>query len=334
MRHVLLGILLTITAGFVLHKTTLQKVSIAGFAQGTTYHITYYATDSTVKKGEIDSILNSIDSSLSIYKPYSIISRFNTSTKGCEINQHFINVVNKSLYTFHETGGLFDITIAPLVYAWGFGAKKNNKLPDDATVQSLKACVSSELIQLKGTYLSKRKPCVQVDVNGIAQGYSVDVVADYLQSHGIADYIVEIGGELVIKGKKPDGTSMKIGIEAPNDDPLAEEVFEKIIRVDSGAITTSGNYRKYYESNGKKVNHLIDPRSGYSVQNDMISVTVYAKDAITADAFDNALMLMGMDSALHFVEKRKDIAAYMIYKRSDNTVADTASTEFYRLLQR
>lgn len=322
-----------IAAGFCYTKFNQQKIVITGFAQGTTYHVTYYADDSTIHKKEIDSILNSIDSSLSIYKPYSLISRFNQSAEGLHINQHFINVVNKSIETYNATNGLFDITIAPLVYAWGFGAKKNNTLPDSVTVNSLKQCVNSTFLHLNNGFLKKDRPCVQVDVNGIAQGYSVDVVADYLEKHHIENYIVEIGGELRINGHKPDGSRMKIGIEAPNDNELEDDVMEKIIELDSGATTTSGNYRKYYESNGKKISHLIDPRTGYSVQNEMISVTVYAKDAITADAFDNALMLMGVDSALHFVEKRKDISAYMIYKKKDNTVADTASTEFYKLLK-
>ena len=176
-------------------------------------------------------------------------------------------------------------------------------------------------------------PCVQLDVNGIAQGYTVDVIAAFLDVHHIDSYIVEVGGELRVKGRKPDGTKMKIGIEAPNDNPLADEMMEKVIELDSGAVTTSGNYRKFYESNGQRVNHLIDPRTGYSVSNEMISATVYAKDAITADAFDNALMLMGMKDAITFVNKRSDIAAYFIYKKNDNTVADTASAEFYKLMK-
>ncbi|WP_153797041.1 FAD:protein FMN transferase [Foetidibacter luteolus] len=320
--------------GFSMTNQNSIKVSIAGFAQGTTYHITYYAPDSNVVKKNVDSLLNSIDSSLSIYKPYSLISLFNQSEKGLKINEHFVNVVNKSLETFTATKGLFDITIAPLVYAWGFGARKNNALPDSAAVASLRQCVNSNFLHLQGNFLGKDKPCVQVDVNGIAQGYSVDVVAAFLEAHNIYNYVVEIGGEIRVKGKKNDGSMMKIGIEAPVENELDPEIIQHILEIDSGAVTTSGNYRKYFESEGKKITHLIDPRTGYSVQNEMISVTVYATDAITADAYDNALMLMGVDSALNFVNNRKDLAAYMIYKRKNGTVADTATAAFYRLLKK
>ncbi|MEX6690615.1 FAD:protein FMN transferase [Danxiaibacter flavus] len=326
----LLGIL---TAGYFQRETWLKK-QISGFAQGTTYHITYYSGDTSITQANVDSVLNSIDSSLSIYKPYSTITRFNQSEKGTVIDAHFIKVFNKSIETYKATNGLFDITVAPLVTAWGFGAKKNNSMPDSAQIEQLKECVSSDLLKLEGNFLRKEKPCVQVDVNGIAQGYTVDVLADYFESRGITNYIIEVGGEIRVSGRKmPSGEEMKIGIESPGDDEIAPEIMQQVVKLKTGAITTSGNYRKYYESDGKRVSHLIDPRTGYSLQNEMISVTVYAKDAITADAYDNALMTMGRDSALRFVENRNDIAAYMIYKRKDGVVADTATSKFYELMK-
>ncbi len=311
----------------------LNKTEIDGYAQGTTYHITYYSEDSIVTRWQVDSILNKIDSSLSLYKPYSLINQFNNSTKGIYIDAHFMNVFHASMETYKATNGLFDITVEPLVSAWGFGAAKNTAMPDSATIKKLLTCIGSDNLSLKKDFLCKKKPCIKIDMNGIAQGYSVDVLANYLEQQGIKNYIVEVGGELRIKGRKPGGEKMKIGIESPPGDDDESDIFEQIIELDSGAITTSGNYRKYYESGGKKISHLIDPRTGYSVQNEMISVTVYAKDATTADAFDNALMLMGRDSALHFVERRKDISAYIIYRKPDGSVADTAGTQFYKLMK-
>lgn len=308
-----------------------SRIQINGLAQGTTYHIIYYANDSLVKKQEVDSILNSLDSSLSIYKTYSLINAFNNSDKGIKLDQHLYAVVKKSLDTYKQTRGIFDITVFPLVQAWGFAAKHPDSLPDSAKILELKKCVSSEYLQLKDHYLSKTKPCVQIDVNGIAQGYSVDIVANYLEHHNIHDYVVEIGGEIRVSGHKPSGEKMKIGIEAPGNDSDEDEMMEKVLLMDHGGITTSGSYRKFYESNGKKISHIINPFTGYSAQNELISVTVYAKDAFTADAYDNALMVMGLQKALQFVEKRKDMAAFFIYHKPDGTVADTAISRFYKM---
>jgi FAD:protein FMN transferase len=310
------------------------KVELTGFAQGTTWHITYYDTDTLVKKSQVDSIMEVIDSSLSIYKPYSRIVAFNKSRSGIKIDQHFRNVVKKSLDTYRQTNGLFDITVLPIVEAWGFGAKKIEKEPDSSVIRSLLGCVGSRFLKLRNSDLIKLRPCVRVDVNGIAQGYTVDVIAGFLERNGVSDYIVEVGGEIRVHGKKrPENTPFKIGIEAPSDDDPEFAPVEKIVVVDSGAITTSGNYRKYYESKGKKISHLMDPRTGYSVQNELISVTVYAKDAITADAYDNALMVMGLRQALRFVEKRSDLAAHFIYYLPDGKIGDTASSRFFSLIQ-
>ena len=178
------------------------------------------------------------------------------------------------------------------------------------------------------------KPCVRIDVNGIAQGYSVDVMANFIARKNVKDFIVELGGELRVQGKKPGGNPFKVGIESPSGDDFSAPPMQKIISIGSGAITTSGNYRKYHESKGKKYSHIINPHTGKSVSNEMISVTVYAKNATTADAYDNALMLMGVKDALKFVEKKPDMAAFLIYKKKDGTVADTASTRFRRLIQK
>jgi thiamine biosynthesis lipoprotein len=333
MRWIFFALAYTATITGMLFSTgSNRRIEIDGYAQGTTYHITYYAADSLVTRRPIDSILQRIDSSLSLYKPYSLITQFNKAARGIAADEHLVNVYNAAMATYKATSGLFDITVAPLVQAWGFGAQKTNTLPDSTAIQQIMPCIGSNKLLLQGQFIGKQLPCVQMDMNGIAQGYSVDVVANFLQQQGITSYIVEIGGELRIKGHKPNGDKMKIGIEAPPDNDTAAETMQLILALDSGAITTSGNYRKYYESGGKKISHLIDPRTGYSIQNEMISVTVYATDATTADAFDNALMVMGRDSALHFTEQHKNLAAYIIYRKPNGDVADTASTAFYALM--
>lgn len=311
------------------------RVDLAGAAQGTTWHITYYGNDTIVTKWQIDSLLAVIDSSVSIYKSYSKIVAFNISDSGTVIDEHFRRVVEKSLDTYHQTNGLFDITILPIVEAWGFGPKSIDSLPDSTKIRSLLPCIGSQYLKLDGYRLTKLKPCVKIDVNGIAQGYTVDMIAALLEKNGIENHFVELGGEVRIHGKKQPGNELfKIGIDAPSDNDFISQPLKKILVIDSGAVTTSGNYRKYYESKGKKISHLMDPHTGYPIQNEMISVTVYAKDAITADAYDNALMGMGLKRAMKFIEKRNDLAAYFIYHLPDGNTADTASTKFYHLIQR
>jgi FAD:protein FMN transferase len=325
---------LLVTCTAFLQQPAWRKIQISGKAQGTTYHITWYGVDSTIGQHQIDSILQKIDTSLSIYNPQSLISKFNNGNSGVVMDNHFRTVLNKSLETYRQTNGIFDITVQPLVQAWGFGPKKISALPDSGAIKSLKACVSSLNLYTQGNTLYKKKPCTGIDVNGIAQGYSVDVIASFLETHGIRNYLVEIGGEIRVKGRKqPGNEKMKVGIEAPGENDFELSMISKIISVDSGAITTSGSYRKFYESEGKKITHLIDPRTGYPARNELISVTVLAPDAITADALDNALMVMGLQKALKFTEQRKDISAHFIYRTPNGKIADTASSRFYKLLQ-
>jgi thiamine biosynthesis lipoprotein len=310
----------------------LTEFRLAGYAQGTTYHISYFAVDSVVTVTDVDLVLAGIDSSLSIYKPYSIISRFNTSRSGLDIDDHFRKVFQKSVEVTKRTGGLFDITVKPLVQAWGFGVDKTQNLPDAATIKSILQCVGADKIRLDHTMLIKTEPCVTIDVNGIAQGYSVDVLADFLKSRNIQNFLVELGGEMRIEGRKPSGDLFKVGIEAPGDQGPVNQPLQKTFSLAGGALTTSGNYRQYYTIGTKRISHLINPQTGFPVNNELISVTVYAKDAMTADAYDNALMLMGLNKALAFVESNDELAAYFIYKMEDGSVADTACSKFKRLL--
>jgi thiamine biosynthesis lipoprotein len=193
-------------------------------------------------------------------------------------------------------------------------------------------CVNSQLLRVRGRKITKINPCVQIDPNGIAQGYTVDQLATILESRGIMNYLVELGGEIRVRGRKlPSEEKMSIGIEAPGDDPLFP-LLQKRVYMESGAITTSGNYRRYLEADGKRITHLLDPHTGYPIQNELVSVTVIAPDAITADAYDNALMAMGLERALNWVDKRPELAAFFIYQR-DGRIRDTMSARFKQFLQ-
>ncbi|MHA6246364.1 FAD:protein FMN transferase [Pontibacter sp. CAU 1760] len=332
MRFALFCLLLAFTP-FLYRQQAATPFHIRGFAQGTTYQVSYYAADSLVSKAEIDFVLAQLDSSLSLYKPYSLISQFNRSEKGLRVDKHLKQVVRRAKQVSAQTNGAFDITVQPLVQAWGFSASPTTALPDSATVQALLSCVGDEKIALRGAFLTKASPCVRIDVNGIAQGYTVDVLAHLLEQRGIRNYLVEVGGEVRVKGRKqPDGKLMTIGIEGPATTTLSEDTYpiQRLMSLPEGAVTTSGNYRKFFQHGGRKVSHLINPKTGYPLENELISVTVWAADAMTADAYDNALMGMGLTEALQFVQKRKALEAYFIYHRPDGSVADTATSGFFK----
>jgi len=309
----------------------LNTYKLEGFAQGTSYHISYYASEAVISSKAINTLFAELDSSLSIYKPYSLISQFNNSEKGIEMDHHLYKVVQRSLKIWKESEGIFDISILPIVETWGFGAKKHTYIPTDDAIKAAVACSGSDKIRIKGNKLIKDIPCLKIDVNGIAQGYSVDVLAKYLESQGIQNYLVEIGGEIRVKGRKQPGAQlMQIGIEQASENSMEEPVIQKIISMTNGAITTSGNYRKFIQNGSKKLSHLMDPKTGRPIDNEMISVTVRARDAMSADGYDNVLIGMGIEKAFAFLKKHKDLESYFIYQKEDGSVADTASTGFFR----
>lgn len=317
---------------FPLKRESQQLYTISGYAQGTDYSIKYYASRPGVKKESIDSVLSEIDRSMSLYRPGSIINKFNASTGGYPIDKHLQQVVKRSFEIYEDTKGLFDITVAPLVQAWGFGFQPIRTLPDSARIELLLKSVGMKQLSMHPTALHKENAEVQIDVNGIAQGYTVDVVAAYLSNKVIKSYLVEIGGEILVKGYSPGRRVKKIGIEGPLSQEGTALGIKHTIGMTKGAITTSGSYRKYYEAGGRKINHLINPFTGYPLQTEVISATVIAPDAITADGYDNALMAMPIEEAMRFVNARKYLEAYFIYRLGNGAVVDTMTTGFKKLI--
>lgn len=308
-----------------------SQFQISGFAQGTSYQITYYASDAIISSRSIDRKFSELDSSLSIYKPYSLINKFNQSETGIELDEHLFKVVKRSLKIWKESDGVFDISILPIVEAWGFGVKRHSNQPSEKLIEQALSCSGSDKLHILGNKLIKDIPCLKIDVNGIAQGYSVDVLADYIESRGIQNYLIEIGGEIRVKGRKyPGNQIMRIGIEQPANDKNEEASFQKIIELKGGAITTSGNYRKYLQNGSKRLSHLMDPKTGRPLENEMISVTVRTSNAMSADGYDNVLIGMGIKKAFAFLKKRKGLEAYFIYQDIDGTVRDTASMGFFK----
>jgi len=313
----------------------MREFKISGQAQGTTYSASYFATDSLVAKSQIDSILNVIDLSMSLYRPNSTINKFNANKiVKIKVDEHMAAVLNKSFQINKETDGLFDITIQPLMRLWGFYREQGQDfLPDTTRINAfLTGTTGMDKIKFRDDILSKENNHVEIDLNGIAQGYSVDVVADFIEAKGITSYVVELGGEIRAKGPKPDGKPIKIGIERPPTVDLSDNGLTHIITFKEGAVTTSGDYRKYIVFDGKKYGHIINPKTGYPINNEIMSVTVFAKKAIDADGYDNALMLMSVEKAIKFVEAKKDLEAYIIYKKPDGKITDTLTTGFKDLI--
>lgn len=285
---------------------------ISGYAQGTTYHITYENEAGYDLDDQVDSILKAFDLTFSEYIPNSIISRINRNDSTVEINEMFVTVFNKSMEVNKESGGAFDITVGPLVDAWGFGPEKKDTV-NRTKIDSLLKLVGMNKVRIAGKKLIKDSPGIILDMNGIAQGYSVDIVCQYFEEQGINNYLVEIGGEVRAKGKNDKGKLWRIGVDKPSYTDNPGENLQAVLLLDNRAMTTAGNYRNYFEENGVKYSHIIDPHTGRPAKNRLLSVTIVAGDALTADAYDTPCMVLGLDSTRRLLKKHPELDAYLIY---------------------
>lgn len=297
--------------------TPYQKDS--GFIFGTIYNITYQ-NDKNLKK-EIEDELHKVDNSLSPFNKQSIISKINRN-ENVIADEMFTNVFTLAEQISSETDGAFDITVAPLVNAWGFGFE--NKInPTKETIDSLKQLIGYQRVSLIDGKIKKEDPRIMLDCSAIAKGYASDVIADFLRSKGINNFMVEIGGEIVTSGINDKRLPWKIGVTKPIDDSLnTHQEIQTVLNVTNKAMATSGNYRNFYYKNGKKYAHTIDPRTGYPVQHSILSATVLANNCATADAYATAFMVMGIDKAKKVLANHNEIMAYFIYsdKKGNNAV--------------
>ena len=301
-------------------KTTHQVVKIEGVTMGVvSYNITYLHPEGLNLKHAIDSLLKVWNMSMSTYIPDSEISRFNREVCFTFQSPYFLPVLEKSKEVFESTGGAFDPTVGPLVNAWGFGPE-NAMNPDQARVDSLLRLVGFDKLEFSEEKVCKKTTGLQLDFSAIAKGYAVDVVADFIQSHGIDNLMVEIGGEAVCRGQNPAGVTWRMGIESPAVNIEERKLFA-IVNLENRAIATSGNYRNYYMKDDKMYSHTIDPTTGHPVQRNILSASVIAGDCMTADAYATAFMVLGMDGTKKILEKVKDVEAFLIYTDEDGTLA-------------
>jgi len=306
-------IIIILLAGSCTLHTPGYYVFINGLTQGTTYHITYESRDSINYQSEIDSLLRQFDLSLSTYEPASIISRINRSEQNVELSDYFINCFIASRQIFEESDGAFDITVAPIVNAWGFGFTEKSD-PDSSMIDSLLQFVGMDKVRLENGKIIKDNPDVMLDVNAIAQGYTVDVVSGYLESKGLTNYLVEIGGEVRTMGINPHGQTWRVGIDKPIDGmQIPGMQMQAILSLKDRSLATSGNYRRYYIKDGIKYSHTIDPETGYPVRHNLLSATVLADECMVADGFATAFMVLGLEKSKKILEHRKDLDAYLIF---------------------
>ena len=288
-------------------------VKNSGEAQGSYYHIQYLSENGENYKSKIDSIILEVDSSLSVYKDYSLISKLNKK-ENIKTDTLFNTVFLGAKKVFLESEGNFDCSVSPLVNAWGFYKNKmgDSLVIDSAKFQKILPYVGFDKISLVADSLVLPKG-MSLDFNSIAQGYTVDIIGQFLESKGDSNYLIEVGGELLAKGKNADGNIWRVGVDKPSESIDVLERFQFILDLENKALATSGNYRKFYELNGVKYAHTINPFTGFPAQNRLLSVTVIHDNCMLADAYATAFMVMGVKLSKQFVKARSEIEVYLIY---------------------
>ncbi len=332
---ILLFALVSIFAFACNPKEKKNLIIYKGTVQGSFFQIKFYAgSDSASVIDAIDSLFKVIDQTASLYDSTSLISRVNDNFE-TELNVHFVKLFNKSQEISVATKGCFDITVGPLVRAWGFWKKKGMDL-NRKQVDSLLAFVGYNNVRLvntgKGSHILKEHPETMLDFNAIAQGYTVDVVADYFNSKQITDYLIEIGGEVRASGTKEGNVNWVVGIEKPAENSMAEQAIQEKVELKDRSMATSGNYRKYFIKDGIKYSHTIDPATGSPVNHSLLSVTVMADDCATADAYATAFMVMGLDKAKGFLKSQKGLEACFIYADSTGNYKEYITDEFKKTI--
>ena len=309
---------------------------IEGEAQGSTYHIKYIAERDENLKPAIDSILEVIDRSMSTYRSDSAISKINQGDTTVVVDEHFRKVFEASQQIWQESEGLFDPTVGVLVNAWGFGKQKISEadLPTDKKIDSLRKYVGFDKVALtEKNLIKKRYTEILFDFNAIAQGYTSDVVANYLSARGIKNYIVEIAGEMYLKGKNTvEDKSWTIGVENPLK-PLDDRDLVATIQFTNQGLATSGNYRKVWtDSNGRKYVHSINPLTGRATQSDVLSATVVAPSTMLADGYATMFMVMGLAKSKAFLEKHPNLAVLLVYSDDKHQEATYKTKSFEKLI--
>ena len=301
-----------------------------GYVQGTTFNIKYLSSSLQDYKTEFDSIFSEIDLSLSLYIDSSIITRFNKGDTLIRLDLNFLSVFNAFKKVANTTNGNFDCTISPLINAWGFGVTKKEKI-DSFIISDLLKKTGYQKIYLKNDSTLYNPSNVQLNFDALAQGFTVDVIANFLENNNINNYLIEIGGELRAKGENINNKNWRVGIDKPSNIIDDKNRFQTVIELKNKSVATSGNYRNFYIENGKKYSHSINPFNGYPVKHNLLSVTVISDECIYADAYATAFMVMGVKKTKDFLLKNKDLDAFLIYQK--NNILESWSTNGFKKIE-
>jgi thiamine biosynthesis lipoprotein len=293
-----------------------EPMYLEGQAQGTTYHITYFDEKQRDWQKDIDRLLKRFDKSVSTYQTNSLISKINHNQFYWRTDPYFNACFKKAKEIWTLTNGAFDPTVYPLVNAWGFGPEKKSNI-EQSKIDSLLTFVGFEKIELTHGRIVKTDPRVSLDFNAFAQGYSVDLVSEFLRSKGITSFIVEIGGEVYAQGKRYEKYPWYIGLEQPIENKTSVNPLNVIFQLNNIGVATSGNYRRFTIENGVKIVHHIDPKTGKPTSNQLLSASIFTDRCISSDALATAILVMGLDKAQEFLAQHTEIQAYLIYSDQD-----------------
>lgn len=319
-----LSVLIIGTVLIVRKQHNMPYIHNQGMVFGTVYSIKYQ-NDKDLQK-EIEAELKKVDNSLSTFNKQSVISKINRN-EDVKADGMFAEVFSLARRISDETGGAFDITVAPMVNLWGFGFKSGTT-PSAHSIDSLRSIVGYKKVRLEGRRIVKDDKRTMLDCSAIAKGYGTDVVARFLKTKGIENFMVEIGGEVVTSGVSEARVPWRIGVTKPTDDSLSvNNEVQTVLNVTNKAMATSGNYRNFYYKNGRKYAHTIDPKTGYPVQHNILSATVLADNCATADAYATAFMVLGLEGSKAVLDRHPELMAYLIYSDKDgkNAVWHSAS---------
>lgn len=307
-----------------IHQNTYE---ISGRAQGTTYTVKYIHSNPVVNKHAIDSIFDVMDQNFSLYKPHSLINSFNHTSRAILISDHFRCLIDHANFVSKETNGAFDITTLPLSLLWGKFNSQPIIAPSLAQIDSVLLYSGYHNLYIKGDSLIKNAPMLKVDSDGIAQGYTVDVISAYLVSLDIKGYLVEVGGEVSTKGFNSNKQPWVVGyITAEDYNNYA--VPSSRLALSGMSVSTSGRLSKFSKTNIGKKSHIIDPRTGQTVENSIISVTVLSPKCVLTDAFDNGMMVLGLDTAFKLCSTFPDMGLHIVYQSNSGEIKDTANAFF------
>ncbi len=312
-----LALLASLWLVWKLRQDTLQPIKLEGKTMGTSYHITYFDKQNRNFQNSVDSLMVLVNQSINTYDTASEISRFNRAKRSLTfVLPYFLRPLKKSREVVIGSKGAYDPTVMPLVNAWGFGPKKVER-PDTAEVLAARSFVGFEKISFNQDSVWKNDPRVQIDFSAIGQGYGSDVIADFFKTKLITDFFIELGGEGVAWGKNlKEDRLWEIGILDPNSD-YVEQKFKAYATLNNKGYSTSGNYFNYREVDGKKYSHTIDPITGFPVQRELLSATVFAADCSTADAWATAFMSMGHEKGIELLPNHPELDVLFIYSSSN-----------------